>query len=158
MGLSFELKAKHGGRELKRLRNIEGKLRVKVGVLAGAGNYPGTSISIALAAWWNEFGTLHAPERPFMRWTLRENGYYREAIRKALKDVLQGKGSERRNLGLVGAKAAKDVQEMIRSGPFEPNAPITIVRKSTSGGTKNKPLIDTGLLLKSIGSELKEVF
>ncbi|MCW8965421.1 MAG: hypothetical protein OQK82_01845, partial [Candidatus Pacearchaeota archaeon] len=70
MTTGFTLKAKHGGRRIAALMKIAGKDSVFVGVMDGAGNYPGTDVSISEVAWFNEFGTPTIPERPFLRWTL----------------------------------------------------------------------------------------
>src|SRR6185369_668711 len=64
-----------GGAALKRhLQEIERQLgrgaHVAVGFLEGAA-YPtkgaGTGVHVAQVAFWNEYGTIHAPSRPFFR-------------------------------------------------------------------------------------------
>lgn len=155
--------AKNKGKEIERLLNMEGTDAVKVGVLKGSGVHPGPrgkkpkvlTATIAEIAWWNEFGTRTIPERPFLRWTMREHNFYREHLKKALfKAMTTPRTYPVKWLKKVGQQAASDVRSMIRDGPFEPNAPATIKKKSTSSGRKAKPLIDTGTLRQSIQYEV----
>lgn len=142
------------------LRRMKGA-HVKVGVLRGTGEHPSGKHgqTIAAIAAWNEFGTEHIPSRPFFRTTLRENGYYREALLDALKAGLLKKADPTKALQLVGVRAAADMRNMIDTNEFVPNAESTIERKSTNAdrNNKDKPLIATGLLRQSIQSELERI-
>jgi hypothetical protein len=154
----FDIKAKYGMRRIKALEKMQGKHFVKVGILRGTGAHPDSkNVSIALIAWWNEFGTKRIPSRPFLRTTLREHNYYKlevfEALKASMRDVARnGVDSQKYRLSLVGIVAASDIQKKITEGPWEPNAPSTIRQKSTSSGIKDKPLIARGILRASIKS------
>lgn len=142
------------------LRRMKGA-HVVVGVLRGTGEHPDATEgqTIVQIAAWNEFGTETIPSRPFLRTTLRENKYYREALFDALKAGLTKKADPTKALKLVGVRAAADIRNMIDTNDFVPNAPMTIQRKSTNADkdNKDKPLIATGILRQSIQSELERV-
>ena len=184
MTMYKNITAKFNEKKLKRLAELHGSRGVKVGILRGAGVHPGPTkitkkeragkgssgssrtATIAEIAWWNEFGTsirfgrsggarIVIPERPFLRWTMREHDYYREEMEIALKKALMSSGwAHNQILHFIGLKASSDIRRMITIGPFVPNAPETIRKKSTSSGVKAQPLIDTGTLRKSINYEL----
>lgn len=153
MSTGFQLKAKYGGRRIAALMKLSGKDSVFLGVMKGAGNYPGTDTKIAEAAWFNEFGTPTIPERPFLRWTLAEHDGYFPHLGKALLSALMNPGRDHKKyLRAVGLIAEQDVREMITSATrFEPNADSTIRKKRSS-----HPLIDAGLLRQAITSALVE--
>lgn len=157
-----QVTAKHGTRKIKALANLKGGKSVKVGVLRGTGDHPNAApgITIALVAWWNEFGTKGIPARPFLRTTLREHGYYREHLKRAAQAALiktvKFEGGLDVPLKAVGVLAASDIRKKITTGPWVPNSPNTIRRKSTTSGTKDKPLIDTGIMRQSIQSALSD--
>lgn len=154
--------SKYGGKRIDHLLKMQGTEAVKVGVLKGAGVHPGPrgekrkafTATIAEIAWWNEFGTSTIPERPFLRWTMKENDYYRGHLKKALFKAMTTRKDPVVWLKKVAMTAAKDMRNMIRNGAFEPNAPATIRKKSTKSGRKAKPLIDTGTLRQSIQWEV----
>ncbi|HXK36114.1 MAG TPA: hypothetical protein VJ553_00855 [Candidatus Paceibacterota bacterium] len=156
MSAGVTVTSKYGGKKIEALLRLTGANAVLVGVLRGTGVHPyaENGQTIAEIAWWNEFGTGRIPERPFLRWTLRENDYYRKHMMMALRASLLGKVDPIRGLKIVGAQAASDVRMMITNGDFVPNAEATIRKKSTSAGIKDKPLIDTGALRQSIQFEL----
>lgn len=157
-----QVTAKHGMRKIKALANLKGGKSVKVGVLRGTGDHPNATpgITIALIAWWNEFGTKYIPSRPFLRTTLRDHGYYREHLKHAAQAALiktaKFEGGIEAPLKAVGVLAASDIRKKITVGPWVPNSPDTIRRKSTTSGTKDKPLIDTGIMRQSIQSALSD--
>lgn len=153
--------SKYGGKRIDDLIKAAGQANVLVGVLRGTGAHPkvGGGQTIAEIAWWNEFGTKRIPERSFLRSTLREHKYYREELKKALRAAILDFRHKSGMLWLkkVGAMAARDIRRRITSGPFEPNAPRTIRAKSTNEArdNKQKPLIDTGTLRKSIQFQIE---
>ena len=85
------------------------------------------------------------PARSFMRSTMDANHMYAADIDKAVGAVLDGKLHEDRALGLIGMKAASDMQRTIEKGIPVPLAASTIKRKGSS-----KPLVDHGDLKNSI--------
>jgi len=153
--------SKYGGKRINALLDAVGRAHVLVGVLRGTGAHPNAEggKTIAEIAWWNEFGTKWIPERSFLRTTIRAHNYYRDAIKEALllakkrfryEDALQG-------LKVVGFMAVRDMRRKIVGGPFVANAPSTVRSKSTNEtrDNKQKPLIDTGTLRKSIQYQIE---
>lgn len=140
-------------------RGADGKFEkrmpgVMVGVRADAGNDEnGTSIAFIAAV--NEFGSGdgHVPERSFLRSTLDENGEkYIGQLGVALGKVLSDKSSLRKELNLIGAGAAADVQRKITAIASPANAKSTVAKKGSSN-----PLIDDGQLRASIDFEVRGV-
>lgn len=137
-------------------RQVEnGKSYVKVGVMgqdskksktrqADESNKRGpTNVELAI---WHEYGTRTAPERSFLRSTMKRNAVaYATFLGANIHLVIQKKRKLEQLLNALGAKAAADVKNTIRQGIPPPNSPETIRRKGSS-----KPLIDTGQLVNSI--------
>lgn len=157
---------------------------VKVGVLADteqgglhAVDEQGKAAALTVAeiAVVNEFGTEdeHVPARPFLRPTFDAE---RERLAKVAEhyvgEILDGKISPVRALGLLGLDLASAVKRRIQAGVSPANAPSTALRKAGTGRTKGlfgkaartlgralaqvgalasvKPLIDTGRLLNAV--------
>lgn len=105
---------------------------------------------IQIAA-YNEFGTKEIPARPFVRTTLDRNGtrYSRriaDALGAAVDGWRRGGGDDLRlEVERIGREIASDMQGVIQNGIKPANAPSTVARKGS-----NRPLIDTGRLLRSI--------
>lgn len=93
----------------------------------------------------------HTPERSFIRSTAdaKKNGEWRIAAEGYRVEIVNGRMTTDRALGLMGARIKKDVQEKIRSQVPPPNAPSTIAAKGS-----DHPLINTGQLLNSIDFEV----
>ncbi len=139
--------------ELEELRAKLTPFRVVAGLPANAAAYPdGTSVVDVGTV--QEFGSpsRNIPERSFLRSTLQANkAQYRKLLLGACK--LMAKGENYKTLaGQIGQKLENDIKAKIVSGPFTPNAPLTILLKGSS-----KPLIDTGHMRQSIRWELREV-
>ena len=152
-----------GGENIKRIlrqaRVGQGVREVRVGFFADAKYPDGTPV--AAVALWNEFGTrkpdgsTHIPERPF----------FRQAVKKAEKEVPQLIARhigadlvvDRQLAGLSGEATKSLVQESIKYGSFEANAPSTRERKKKKGrgAGSPKPLIDTGTMRASVSWELR---
>jgi len=151
---------------------IKTKPHVKIGVLQedfGKEKETPTGVekdaTLGEVAVYNEFGTLPpnggvgkhgpvhgTPERSFIRSTADENRKYdwpayADELRK---EVVAGRMTTDRMLGLMGQRIKKDIQMKIRSNVPPPNAPSTIAAK----GGKDKTLINTGQLLNSINYEV----
>lgn len=126
--------------------------RVEVGFPEGTGE-------VLDRAFYNEFGTEHIPERPFMRLALKKGG---PALTNALEvggvgiiraaangqDVV---GAKRRALGVIGIEAQGLIQESITSLSSPPNAASTIRQKGSSN-----PLIETGQMRQSVTWRVKK--
>lgn len=114
--------------------------KLDVGFMSGATYPDGTPV--AQVAFWNEFGTSRAPSRPFFRSMIaKESAGWPELLGKAA--VSTGYNT-RQTLGLIGEKINDDLKSSIVDWQDPPNAPGTIAKKGF-----NKPLIDTGDMLRS---------
>lgn len=152
------LVAKYNGKRIDDLLKAAKSAAVKVGVLKGTGEHPYAKQgqTIALIAAWNEFGNKRVPSRPFMRTTLREHMYYKKELLAILTNNLRSLKYQTIPLKQLGVKAASDMQAKITTNDFRANTESTIARKSTTSGRKDKPLIDSGTLRKSIQSQVVE--
>ena len=122
-------------------------LAVTVGIHAAEGEEEDESgTTIAEYAAYNEFGTEHIPERPWMRSNADENeAKYNGLIDGAIDKVLQG-ASPRAALAAVGVEVRNDLIDSIHDeDKYEPLADSTIARKRSS-----KPLRDTGAMQRAI--------
>ena len=110
-----------------------------------------TGVPIAAVAAWNEFGTIHIPERPFIRNSIRK---YKQPILENLAARIDPETLEvTKHLAesVVGEGFKTGLQTEIRELSTPPNAPSTIrwkTRGTRSGPTT--PLIDNGDMRKSI--------
>ena len=141
MSYSMNFKLTPEGKKLQKELKKLSKMEVAVGFQAGkASEEDGTDIcDVAI---YNEFGTDTIPARPFMRDSIDEN---RDKINAffagQVKDICSGKTDAQTALKKLGIFHVGNVQQIIRDGNFEPNAPSTIRRKGSS-----HPLIDTGMM------------
>jgi|SRR5690554_157383 len=109
------------------------------------------SVTMAEVAFFNEFGTVNAPERSFIRATVdkERDKYFR--MQETFVDALyQGKIDPKKSLGLLGEQAKADIQRTIAAGVAPANAESTIERKGSS-----KTLVDTGALRQAIDYEIR---
>ena len=117
----------------------------------GAKKYPNSDVYVMAVAFWNEYGTKHIPERPFLRKTLKSKRQdYRRMIYDAAKKGIRG-GSLKKYLNRIGGQAVGDIQRTIIELRQPPNAPSTIKRKKSSN-----PLVNTLELRNSTTYALKE--
>jgi hypothetical protein len=141
-----------GGGALERhLKEIEKRLgrgaHVRVGFLEGA-TYPAMAegakgLPVATVAFWNEFGTRNAPERPYFR-TMIERKSPRWGV--SLGNLLRKNNYDaERSLALMGEGIKGQLQKSIVDWSEPPNSPRTVARKGF-----NKPLIDSALMLRSV--------
>ena len=121
------------------------KLQVRVGFQQGtAQEEDGTDICDV--AMWNELGTSSTPSRPFLAMSVDDNADKINAFLKGqLKLLAQGRTTAEGILKDIGVFQKGLIQEKIKSGDFEPNAPSTIAKKGS-----DKPLIDTGTMRQSV--------
>lgn len=142
--------------------NVEAIARkpyVKTGVLEGKAEQPkktddekGSDLSLVEVATFHEFGTVHTPERSFLRGTIaQEKSALNAATVKIFKDVSTAKIHWKKGLSILGELIQSKVVSRIRSGIEPELAPETIKAKGSS-----KPLIDTGQMVQSIRYEVVE--
>ncbi|MDP9572673.1 UNVERIFIED_ORG: hypothetical protein J2W66_003166 [Agrobacterium larrymoorei] len=131
-----------------------GPNRVKVGFPAGEADQDVINHAI-----WNNFGTQHIPERPFMQNAMRDNrASYKAAMKTSASTIMEqvalGKrpaDEKRKALKRLGIKAQGDIQAEITSLRSPPNAPSTIRQKGSSN-----PLIDTGEMRNAVAFKIEE--
>ena len=132
--------------EMEKLRSK----RVFIGFQAGK-VIDDRGVDMAQIAMFNELGTSTAPARPFLRQTADENLDDIKAFGgEKIQDIAEG-GMAEDALKQLGVYGKGLVQEQIKNGTFEPNAPSTIRRKKS-----DKPLIDTGKMRQSVNFVIKK--
>lgn len=152
---AITLKLSGGAKMRAKLDEIASRLSsggtLRVGFLEGA-TYPAKphakSLNVATVAFWNEFGTINAPPRPFFRRMIAaKSPRWGEALAKIAK--ASGYNSKR-TLALMGTGIKDQLVKSIVDFTTPPLAPSTIKRKGFS-----KPLIDTGVMQRSVDFEVK---
>lgn len=120
---------------------------VDVGFFESATYDDGTPVAAVAAR--NEFGDASTPERPFFRQAIRR---MERVLLTAVAAAMQANGVNlpRREINRVGERAVGIVQESIVNLRQPPNAPATVERKGSSN-----PLVDTGVMLGSVGYEVR---
>ena len=97
---------------------------------------------VAQVAYFNEFGTLKIPMRPFFRNAINSNN---KKWFSSLKQLMQKNQNLELSLNMVGELAKGDIIRSINSMNTPANSQSTIKYKKSS-----KPLVDTGLLRSSV--------
>lgn len=149
MGFSFKLESKIPAL-LKRLDNLDG-MEVEVGFFEedryGPENH---NLPVATVAAYNEFGTVHNPQRPFMSDAFSENMsqlYMAKGMKAVFLDALQtGRALNRllKSLGrITGELIQVSIQQYAAAGG---NSAATIKKR----GGRDTPLIDTGKMIESV--------
>jgi len=131
------------GKELEKLNGK--KLTIKVGIfdpkLAQIGSY-------------HEFGTRNIPRRSFLRdFTITKQGQIIASLRKAMESVYNGKPPFAA-LDQLGQMSVEGIRTRILKKIPPRLAASTIERKQ--GAYKTVPLIDRGLLFRSITFRIEE--
>lgn len=122
---------------------------IKVGFLNGA-TYPATAddpdkagLPVATVAFWNEFGTVKAPARPFFRNAIEKNsGDWAEQLGVALK---ASNYDTQQAFEIMGTLVKDQIVKSIVDTNSPALSPVTIARKGFA-----KPLIDTGVMQRSV--------
>lgn len=111
-----------------------GQLDLAIGFLGenGSAIHPGTDVSIATIALYNEFGTIDSPARNFLRSTMFERRQdIADVFAREMAQVAQGKRQPVEATSNAGRAIAHMVRERIDRAPSwaTPNAPSTIDKK-----------------------------
>jgi hypothetical protein len=138
---------------------ISKKPYVKIGVLEGKAEEPketsdekASDLSLVEVATFHEFGTVHTPERSFLRATVdQEKSEMNTATVAIFKKVSAAQMHWKKGLSILGELIQSKVVRRIRAGIGPELDPKTIEAKGSS-----KPLIDTGQLVQSIRYEVVE--
>ena len=105
-----------------------------------------SSVDLLDVAMWNELGTATAPSRPFLRQSIDNNKDKINTFCQAqLKALLSGRTTAEEVLRKTAVFMKGLVQETIKDGDFQANAPSTVKKKGS-----DKPLIDTGHMIQSV--------
>lgn len=105
-----------------------------------------TGVQVAQLAFWQEFGTINIPPRPFMRNAIAQN---KEKWGDLFSTQLKNGTDAETALNAVGEIARGDVLMSLTSLSSPPLKPSTIAKKGSSN-----PLIDTGHLKNSLSFEV----
>ena len=109
-------------------------------------------VEIWLYANFNEYGTSNIPSRPFFRTALNNNRkYIKEQLKELLGKVATGKMTGKMALKSIGLEVQGLIQDSIKNGNWESNAPSTIRAKNGTG----QPLIETGSMLRAVSFEIR---
>jgi len=152
---SVKIVKKPDGKKLNaKVKRVKDPKFVKVGFPEGSGEYPEREgqepIPIVTVAVWTEFGNARIPEWAYFRAAMKDNrSKYRKLAKRLYKQVLDGKITKEKALGLLGEMAVGDIQDSITNTTSPANSLETVARKGSSN-----PLIDTGLMKNSVRSEV----
>lgn len=132
-----------------------GKLSLVAGVLKGSTNgEEGSKTPVAQYAYYNEYGTQTMPARPFMRTAVKAYG---DEWIEAIAGYMQAGCSPKEALQNCKNLVRGDIINSIRNGSYKSLAPSTVRQKKRKGTAEpSTPLIDTGALIRSINSEVRE--
>ena len=119
---------------------------VRVGVLENATYPDGTPV--AMVAFWNEYGTRTSPVRAFFRTTVSEQ---KKNWVLSVQNLMKIHNDPKQVMGLIGVHIQEQIVQSINTWSDPPNSAYTIAKKGSS-----KPLIETGVLMRSIKSEVGE--
>lgn len=132
-------------RELQRAKNSY----VTIGLHEDAGTYD-DGTSIVDVGFWNEFGTVNAPQRSFIRETIDENLNQIDTWREiAINNVIDGKWTTYESLQFIGKNIKKLIEDKIKSNVPPPNAPSVAQRKADEGKPAST-LMDSQAMLHAI--------
>ena len=142
----------------KQLDKIEKELdylkkhTVWVGFVGSEADKKVDGVAIYMYANFNEYGTSNIPSRPFFRTALNNNRkYIKEQLKELLGKVATGKMTGEKALKSIGLEVQGLIQDSIKNGNWESNAPGTIRAKNGMG----QPLIDTGSMLRAVSFEIR---
>lgn len=145
----------------ERLKEIDG-LEVRIGWFPSA-VYP-SGQKVAQVAAYQEFGVAsrNIPARPFLRPT-REKYLpeWRDLAARGARAMLAGNETAWSVMEKIGLRGAGDVKKTITeifSPPLSPKTIAARLRKRADKhtvGNLTKPLVETGLLLSSVSSEVR---
>lgn len=124
------------------LKSMDG-WSVEAGMISGK-----TSEELINIALMNNYGTRNIPRRPFMDNAQKK---IQEIWPKYQKLMVSSKMNPKKIMQMFGEESKKIIQNEIMNGNFVPNAESTVRRKDGL----NRPLIDTGRMLRSITYEVR---
>ena len=135
---------------LNQAKKMKGS-HVSIGVheTEGSETYP-NGAKVSEVAFWNEYGTVTAPERSFIRSTVDENRrMLNELTKKLLVKITKGDLTTEKALEKLGFLIQTKIQKKILELNDPKNAPRTIAAKGF-----NNPLVDSRRLWRSIAYQV----
>lgn len=144
----------------KQLDKIEKELdylkkhTVWVGFVGSEADKKVDGVAIYMYTNYNEYGSSSRgiPSRPFFRTALNNNRkYIKEQLKELLGKVATGKITGENALKSIGLEVQGLIQDSIKNGNWESNAPSTIKAKKGKG----QPLIETGSMLRAVSFEIR---
>lgn len=126
--------------EQKIKKRLEAKASLEVGFIDGS-KYP-NGASVATVAFWNNYGTIKSPARPFFDNAISENT---KKWFQTYKDAMQSTGNSLKALEITGTIIKDDIAQSIITFNEVPDAPYTIAKKGSSN-----PLVDTGFMASNV--------
>lgn len=117
---------------------------VRVGVLENATYPDGTPV--AMVAFWNEYGTKTSPVRAFFRTTVSDQ---KKNWVLSVQNLMKMHDDPKKVMGLMGEHMRGQIVQSINTWTDPPNAPYTVKMKGF-----NKPLVDQGIMMRSISFEV----
>lgn len=117
---------------------------VRVGVLENATYTDGTPV--AMVAFWNEYGTKTSPVRAFFRTTVSDQ---KKNWVLSVQNLMKMHDDPKKVMGLIGEHMRGQIVQSINTWTDPPNAPYTVAMKGF-----NKPLVDQGIMMRSISFEV----
>lgn len=159
MGISIKnTKTESGEKFFEELEKLT-KKQVKIGFFAGRVQAEEGTDYVDIAS-FNEFGTINAPSRPFMRDSVDKHEVQIDCKITEAKDALLSGAAAREVLSFFGELQQNLIQDEISNGDFVANAPSTLKRKEKKRARGNndlmKPLIDTGRMRQSVHYKITE--
>lgn len=119
---------------------------VRVGVLENATYPDGTPV--AMVAFWNEYGTRTSPVRAFFRTTVSEQ---KKNWVLSVQNLMKIHNDPKQVMGLIGVHMQEQIVQSINTWSDPPNSAYTIAKKGF-----DKPLVERGIMMRSIKSEVGE--
>ena len=119
---------------------------VRVGVLESATYPDGTPV--AMVAFWNEYGTKTSPVRAFFRTTVSDQ---KKNWVLSVQNLMKMHDDPKKVMGLIGEHMRGQIVQSINTWTDPPNAPYTVRMKGFQ-----KPLVDSGQLMRSISFEVND--
>lgn len=119
---------------------------VRVGVLENATYPDGTPV--AMVAFWNEYGTKTSPVRAFFRTTVSDQ---KKNWVLSVQNLMKMHDDPKKVMGLIGEHMRGQIVQSINTWTDPPNAPYTVAMKGF-----NKPLVEHGIMMRSISYEVSE--
>lgn len=148
MGFTFKVETRKLPALRKRLDKLNGT-EIDVGFFEEDRYGPeNDNLPVAQVAYYNEFGTVHNPTRPFMEETFSD-GLTQTHMGKMIKSIFlsaltNGRAVDRL-LQQLGDDIAESMKVMILNYPGS-NSPETVARKEG----RNTPLRDTEFMMNSV--------